>query len=601
MTRIDEMDEFFNFDDATNPGLAVHGGHRGASPRHPSSSLYDIDLILAQAADDDDSFNSLQHFDIDPPANASQYASGSVGDVQMSEADDFNDYPQWINSAERPPKPCLYCGTHKLDCVLVSTSGPDHKRICSSCTALSRQCSFSFAGPVNNVEFREPFRPYVGENVHHPEGKPAYIEKDGYGLRCSILNRNARVGSLLPQPDMKDEGSEGSSRTGARFSRETVRLLRNWLSIHHVHPYPTEEEKEDLKRKTGLTKVQITNWLANARRRGQVKAPRGKSPCPQTLSTRPMNVPKRSKSALENMDPMERWECSPPEHEPASVIDIAKAVKTSPNIPSNETSPDSYPRSDDGSARSITRESSTSSRNTSHSSHASFGSALSLHSRGSFGSFGQRGRRRRRPATKAIIGLTTSAPRQYQCTFCVETFKTKHDWQRHEKSLHLSLERWVCAPNVGKVIGTPHKCAFCGLQNPDIAHYETHNYTVCQERSLEERTFYRKDHLRQHLRLVHECQFLGPSMESWKISAPQVRSRCGFCGLTMETWPARVDHLAEHFKGGRTMADWKGSWGFESDVQKLVENGTPPCEFNSSVQFSLQALQIFYWMKLMCK
>jgi hypothetical protein len=573
------MDEFFNFEDATNPALALDGGHRGPSLRHPSSSSpYDIDLILAQAADDDDSFNSLQHFDIDPPAGASQYASGNLGDVHMDDTDDFNDYPQWINSAERPPKPCIHCGTHKLDCVLMPTSNPDHKRDCSGCIALSRQCSFSFEGPVNSADFRESFRPYVGENVNRSQGKPEYLKKDEYGLRCSILARNAHAGSLPPQPDIRDEGSEGSTRTGVRFSRETVRLLRNWLSVHHIHPYPTEEEKEDLKRKTGLTKVQITNWLANARRRGQVKAPRGKSPGPQTLSSRPMNIPKRSKSALENMDPMERWERSPPEHEPASVIDIAKAVKTSPNIPSNETSPDSYPRSDDGSAHSIARESSTSSRNTSHSSRASFGSAVSMHSRGSFGSFGQRGRRRRRPAAKAIANLANGPLRQYQCTFCVETFKTKHDWQRHEKSLHLSLERWVCAPNVGKVIGTPHKCAFCGVPNPDVAHYETHNYSVCQERSPEERTFYRKDHLRQHLRLVHECPFLGPSMESWRIAAPQVRSRCGFCGLIMETWSARVDHLAEHFKGGRTMADWKGSWGFESDVQKLVENGTPPCK-----------------------
>jgi hypothetical protein len=114
MTRIDEMDEFFNFEDATNPALALDGGLRGPSPRHPpSSSLYDIDLILAQAADDDDSFNSLQHFDIDPPADASQYASSNLGDVHMGEADHFDHYPHWINGAERPPKPCVYCGSHK--------------------------------------------------------------------------------------------------------------------------------------------------------------------------------------------------------------------------------------------------------------------------------------------------------------------------------------------------------------------------------------------------------------------------------------------------------------------------------------------------------
>src|SRR5438045_659509 len=84
---------------------------------------------------------------------------------------------------------------------------------------------------------------------------------------------------------------------------------------------------------------------------------------------------------------------------------------------------------------------------------------------------------------------------------------TKHDWQRHEKSLHLSLERWVCAYGLKNSVSAQQKCVFCGSPNPDDTHYEIHNYTVCQERSLEERTFYRKDHLRQHLRLVHDCQF----------------------------------------------------------------------------------------------
>lgn len=41
-------------------------------------------------------------------------------------------------------------------------------------------------------------------------------------------------------------------------------------------------------------------------------------------------------------------------------------------------------------------------------------------------------------APRAFSPTTIKAPvRTYQCTFCTETFKTKHDWQRHEKSLHL--------------------------------------------------------------------------------------------------------------------------------------------------------------------
>lgn len=45
----------------------------------------------------------------------------------------------------------------------------------------------------------------------------------------------------------------------------------------------------------------------------------------------------------------------------------------------------------------------------------------------------------------------------------------------------------------------------------------------------------------------------------------------------MDTWDARVHHLAAHFKAGKTMADWKGDWGFTADILALVENAIPPC------------------------
>jgi len=47
----------------------------------------------------------------------------------------------------------------------------------------------------------------------------------------------------------------------------------------------------------------------------------------------------------------------------------------------------------------------------------------------------------------------------------------------------------------------------------------------------------------------------------------------------MDTWTTRADHLAEHFKAGRTMADWKGDWGFEAPVLSMVENSIPPCMY----------------------
>ena len=301
-----------------------------------------------------------------------------------------------------------------------------------------------------------------------------------------------------------------------------------------------------------------------------------------------MDIPRRGTPALQEMNPLERWKASPPEHEPASITAISKAV-TSSVFSSSRNSPyagDGH--TDDGSNRSLCNVSSTYSLVTSHSSGGSFASTFSHNSQGlldSFGTFENRGRRRRRrPGPKSVEARNLAvAARTFQCTFCTETFKTKHDWQRHEKSLHLSLDRWICSPN------GPYQpygewnhltCVYCGLPNPPEGHAELHSHSSCTEKPLEERTFYRKDHLRQHLNLVHDVKFQDWSMDSWKVAIPEIRSRCGLCGIAIDSWGTRVDHLAKHFKDGRSMADWKGDWGFEPQALDIVENGMPPCKLN---------------------
>lgn len=222
--------------------------------------------------------------------------------------------------------------------------------------------------------------------------------------------------------------------------------------------------------------------------------------------------------------------------------------------------------------------SSASSAGTSHSSEFS-----NRYSSGSQSSLKiRRAPRRKRGARRRHLekGRITDPSMPYQCTFCTEVFKTKYDWQRHEKSLHLPLEKWMCALHGPRALRKDFAepcCVFCGEVAPDDAHIEGHHYTACQERSLEERTFHRKDHLVQHLRLVHNAKFAEWSMSRWMLPMPNLQSRCGFCGITMSTWTERVDHLAEHFKSRATMADWKGDWGFDDAILDMVESAVPPC------------------------
>ncbi|CCX08231.1 Similar to hypothetical protein TRIATDRAFT_161626, partial [Trichoderma atroviride IMI 206040]; acc. no. EHK43495 [Pyronema omphalodes CBS 100304] len=51
---------------------------------------------------------------------------------------------------------------------------------------------------------------------------------------------------------------------------------------------------------------------------------------------------------------------------------------------------------------------------------------------------------------KAKHKTAPSGPKEqkkYQCTFCTATFTTKGNWNRHEASVHLLSDTWICAPD----------------------------------------------------------------------------------------------------------------------------------------------------------
>ncbi|EGY23399.1 uncharacterized protein VDAG_04837 [Verticillium dahliae VdLs.17] len=376
------------------------------------------------------------------------------------------------------------------------------------------------------------------------------------------------------------------AKVGTRFSTRTLRILKTWFATHEHHPYPRTRDIESLQHQTGLNELQITTWLANARRRTKSKIPvRPTSPSVLSASNlRSMQIPPPQRPPpLEQLDLLRRWENSPLEEEAADATAILNAMSGSAGIsePRNGLTAAVRPQP------SVWGEwSSASSAGTSNSNHSSGGSAYSQRSASShlpshnLGRWTKHKRRRNRAAVNAAATRTklSQLPRKFQCTFCTETFAQKHGWQRHEKSLHLSLERWECSPegpytqdDAGHLT-----CAYCAEFEPDLDHLAMHNYEVCKNRPSEERSFYRKDHLRQHLKAVHHTKFESPTMGHWKQTIKDVTSSCGFCGLAMSSWTERVDHLADHFKSGATMAEWLGDWGFDINVVEMVQNSIPP-------------------------
>ncbi|KAL9109797.1 MAG: hypothetical protein Q9227_005666 [Pyrenula ochraceoflavens] len=511
----------------------------------------------------------------------------------------------------RPKEPCDRCRQMGLECFLAHRG--TFVNGCTICISLYRECSFTHKKP-----------PGVYMDTL------ATLTEDAQEVVGGLTGRKT-MRSLTGYNASKLDTSDRPRKAGARFGREATKVLKTWLAEHARHPYPTEDEKDMLKERTGLKRSQIANWLANARRRGKVP------PISDDSESFPGAIdipqPNPNQPDLSELNPFERWKISPPEHEAASATAIARAIQSNPPLQSPSMSKNSSQSNlflPPSSARqSSTRRTSSNDDSTNFSmfqapSVSSFGtarsslskpesaslsaSAYSHHSMKTTSSLNSNHnstrdrRRRRRGPSLGVSSSSSRAPPQkprgariFQCTFCTDSFPSKYDWQRHEKSLHLALERWTCAPHGGTIeIDTPITspgnqkkqqqqqrtvvCVFCQHPNPTPSHLETaHSFLTCQDKTLPERTFYRKDHLRQHLRLLHNAPQLPAAVtDSWKSTTTEIKSRCGFCGETFGTWSARADHLAGEFRKGRDMKEWKGGWGLEGWVERLVENGMPP-------------------------
>ncbi|KAH7245813.1 hypothetical protein BKA59DRAFT_476351 [Fusarium tricinctum] len=462
------------------------------------------------------------------------------------------------NGAYRPPAPCANCRRTRLQCLILQTTvaNPNPTKSCSSCVALFRECSLAGRKKREPSAF-ETSEPVIGRlhgvSEHNVLGVPATVEEgqpSSQGLSIAALS---------------------GKRTNTRSVRKT-RVLRNWYISNLEHPYPTEEEKLNLSQQSGLSRSQVINWFANTRRRHRLSSTYSASPDRGSRGFAPGSP--MPHYLRKNMSPMDRWKHSPPDEEPASATAIQSALAAQS---SGQSSLDSDGAGvSDGPGSSASNDSLWQSTFHEGGSSNSASSCYSYRSReAAFLPRSGSSSIAERPSVSRTTSSRSRAKRfvAFQCTFCQQSFKKKYDWVRHERSIHLpGLDSWICAlpvtPDQSFLVWRMSKdgpqCLFCGQDAPSDEHIQAHEFDTCAERPVSERKFTRKDHLWQHLHKFHGCR----KWDGWKpdLSLLQhrqdtVRSKCGFCQVTTESWGERTDHIAAHFRSGLTMEHWVGGSG----------------------------------------
>ncbi|KAJ3477783.1 hypothetical protein NLG97_g8746 [Lecanicillium saksenae] len=281
------------------------------------------------------------------------------------------------------------------------------------------------------------------------------------------------------------------------------------------------------------------------------------------------------RSILDTLSPMERWRNSPPDDEPASAGAIERAMDRSPQEGSDYFG--SYGSGRDGSVSSASDNSGVYRRRSfNKASSNSLGGSAHSHQSGDFAFVPFSAKNSvdgDSVENKSPTVSTRNKNTAFQCTFCLQSFRKRYDWVRHERSIHLpGLDSWICRvplpPDqsflVWRVNQTNPECIFCGEPSPTHDHIQSHEFQTCAERPASERTFTRKDHLWQHLHKFHHCKKWDgwkPNLALLQHKQDKLQSQCGFCNVTMNSWEERAQHLASHFRRGATMAEWSGDSG----------------------------------------
>ena len=110
--------------------------------------------------------------------------------------------------------------------------------------------------------------PYHGYLEYHPDRRLSQQEPGEQVTHLGVPERSYRPqmggppspSTIRVQPhlhgNMLSAGTPGKRR--GNLPKESKDKLKQWLSLHVDHPYPTEEEKKELAAEAGMTMGQVS-------------------------------------------------------------------------------------------------------------------------------------------------------------------------------------------------------------------------------------------------------------------------------------------------------------------------------------------------------
>jgi hypothetical protein len=168
------------------------------------------------------------------------------------------------------------------------------------------------------------------------------------------------------------------------------------------------------------------------------------------------------------------------------------------------------------------------------------------------------------PHTSSASSISSAKP--YHCTVCCKSFAKSYEWKRHESSVHgYNNTEWVCM--LGGLTMAGMECVFCSDIVDDFHHFDDHDMQSCLDKSMCDRTFARKDLLKQHVQQKHLANaeesvskaFQIPEAWSQEVHVACIKKEalwCGFCLSSYNFISERMDHVAEHFRKGDDIEAW---------------------------------------------